>query len=270
MPGLISNRGFLLLAYSVTPVHAGSGRSPGIVDLPVQRDSLGYPTVFASSFKGALRESASKDEGYRGMVPCVFGPDVRDGARFSGLAIFTDLLPVLYPVPSADEGYIYVTTEYLIGRANELSEILIGKKVFPVTSGDGGNPPRILLTPLKPEHVKGSVATGVKMGSMLKERAYVLSDSVGLAVIESSLIRITRNRLKADTKTVEGGALWTEEYLPAGTLMVGGVIDSGRKSDMCKGPGDYLDGLRRFLEGRVIVLGGKETIGRGLVRFGVL
>ena len=49
----------ILFLYVETPLHAGTGRGLGAVDLPIQRDrTTGYPIIQASSVKGALRAEA--------------------------------------------------------------------------------------------------------------------------------------------------------------------------------------------------------------------
>jgi CRISPR-associated protein Cmr4 len=49
----------MLYLYVETPLHAGSGASLGVVDLPVQRERVtGYPMVQASGIKGKLRAEA--------------------------------------------------------------------------------------------------------------------------------------------------------------------------------------------------------------------
>lgn len=49
----------MLYLYVETPLHAGSGRGLGGVDLPIQRERVtGYPLVQASSLKGKLRAEA--------------------------------------------------------------------------------------------------------------------------------------------------------------------------------------------------------------------
>jgi CRISPR-associated protein Cmr4 len=49
----------MLYLYVETPLHAGSGSSVGIVDLPIQRERVtGYPLVQASGIKGKLRAEA--------------------------------------------------------------------------------------------------------------------------------------------------------------------------------------------------------------------
>lgn len=49
----------MLYLYVETPLHAGSGTSLGIVDLPIQRERVThYPIVQSSSIKGKLRAEA--------------------------------------------------------------------------------------------------------------------------------------------------------------------------------------------------------------------
>jgi hypothetical protein len=57
--------GKLFWLVALTAVHPGVGRSEEAqVDLPVQRDEFGLPTVWASSLKGA-----DKGQGGAGAVP---------------------------------------------------------------------------------------------------------------------------------------------------------------------------------------------------------
>lgn len=49
----------LLTLHAQTSIHAGSGKDDSVIDLPIQREShTGYPCVFGSSMKGALRAHA--------------------------------------------------------------------------------------------------------------------------------------------------------------------------------------------------------------------
>ncbi|SFV51948.1 CRISPR-associated RAMP Cmr4 [hydrothermal vent metagenome] len=72
-----------------TPLHVGSGETNfGIIDNKIQRDPLTtYPTIHASSLKGALREYCSfrhpKEDGER-FLPYIFGNEEQSGAiRFT-------------------------------------------------------------------------------------------------------------------------------------------------------------------------------------------
>ncbi len=91
----------------MTPLHIGVGRSPGVVDLPVIRDSYGLPFVPASSLKGVLKSSCLLSCGYsRGSCgDClkIYGWDIRleggppEEASVSALA-FGDAFLAFYPV----------------------------------------------------------------------------------------------------------------------------------------------------------------------------
>ena len=78
---------------------------------------------------------------------------------------------------------------------------------------------------------------------------------------------VTRVRISGDTKTVEPGALWTEESLPTDTLMYALVSASkprsADKAGMNSGA-DVLDKLRGLPLKRTR-LGGDEAVGRGNV-----
>jgi CRISPR type III-B/RAMP module RAMP protein Cmr4 len=54
----------MLFLYCETPVHAGTGTSLSIVDLPIQRERItGLPIVQASSLKGVLRAEVERLKG---------------------------------------------------------------------------------------------------------------------------------------------------------------------------------------------------------------
>jgi CRISPR-associated protein Cmr4 len=56
------DRAAMLFLYTETPLHAGSGTSLGIVDLPIQRErTTGYPMIQASGLKGCLRDAVDSD-----------------------------------------------------------------------------------------------------------------------------------------------------------------------------------------------------------------
>jgi len=74
---------------------------------------------------------------------------------------------------------------------------------------------------------------------------------------------VTRVSLDPQKKTVMKGALWTEEYLPQDSLLYCVVAPTVRATDEAA----VLGHLRTVLQARpVMQFGGKETVGRGLVR----
>ena len=71
-----------------TSIHAGAGSSAGAVDLPIQREGHnGWPCIFGSSVKGALRTKAEQlfaeqgqcnaDNEAKKLLKTIFGPSTQ-------------------------------------------------------------------------------------------------------------------------------------------------------------------------------------------------
>ncbi len=125
--------------------------------------------------------------------------------------------------------------------------------------------------------------------SELVDRIVILSDDILMRILNKSIIVINRVKLKYETKTVDAGP-WSEEYVPRGTVFVSAVLYS--KPRFCIGD-ERISELRRkanedcaevlkqvckesdicscdvwsiFIDpGRYMILGGHETIGKGVV-----
>ena len=71
----------LLFIYVDTPLHAGSGRGLGAIDLPIQRErTTQYPMIQASSLKGKLRATADPASNPQSLLDreklfAIFGPE---------------------------------------------------------------------------------------------------------------------------------------------------------------------------------------------------
>jgi CRISPR-associated protein Cmr4 len=79
---------------------------------------------------------------------------------------------------------------------------------------------------------------------------------------------ITRTKISNETGTVESGALFTEEYLPAESVMYSLVL---AHQEFRKGSDFTADKVLNFFEENlkeVVQIGGSATIGKGLVRTG--
>lgn len=298
-----ANDRIFLLASALTKLHPGAGRSPGVVDLPVIRDPLGYPFIPGTMLKGSLRSALHRAQVDKTTLECLFGSeqDQDRGVKKPGMLTFHDLYLLFVPAPSDEYGVLYVTSQVLLSRTLEMAELgnldsdvietLKNLVTLPI---DGVDALRI---------VSGASCEGVKsifignyeittkckdvdLGKMqeliedshalynslnLDGRLLIVKDKLAPAMIESLLLRMTRVRLDRKTKTVQSGGLWTEEYIPWGSLLAGIVVYNGLKPNGCEELfGKVIEKFKHEVFGNntsiTINLGGKETVGSGFVR----
>jgi len=300
LSGQHTPRAAAVLASTITKVHPGSGRSPGVVDLPVVRDPLGYYFIPGTMLKGTLRKLAEKTWGSDNeLVKCIFGPDTNDEDKHAGMLAFHDLYPLLVPAPSDELGAVYVTSCTLIGRAKAILDALRVdgsiKRFVEALAGKCGSVPgsgglllasnegsageeNIMVGPLELKVKRDSVELDDEILNVLgglhplyatvppRDRIVVLGEGVAVSVLDSLLLRVTRVRLDSKTKTVSSGALWTEEYIPWGVLLVGAVTETGIKTEKCNNISDPIGELGNLVGTGVIVVGGNETVGSGVLR----
>ena len=321
-------QGFGVLGYAVTALHPGIGRAPGVVDLPVQRDPMGYPMVYASSIKGAFKAECGRRLNSKNCINskgrldcdkcplccCLFGHEF-GGESAAGLLSVLDMVPLFFPVPSLSHGYLYITTPYLAARAAAILETIGGNDLqglidFLSTAREAGSKLKeneaIGCTGIGEEVYVGTTRLGIRgdnnlncsrldvvkalggLAADIANRLIVVSDKIGPLLVEKGLIRLTRIKLRVDTKTVAEQALWTEEYIPQGTIFLSGFIaltprknryccealkddESGdcvltSKEDVEKLLGKFLDILGSDNCTTYAIIGGKETIGKGVLR----
>jgi len=273
-PYLLSD---LIVVKAVTPVHAGIGRTGGVVDLPIQRDEYGYPCIYSSSLKGALKtallqaflEELEYDKA-RKAVQALLGPEPEEGESFESSIALLDAYLFAMPVRSLKGVYAYVTSPLSLKRFYEGLELLTKISKEGEKEGEEKNIANIdaVLRTLRkiaehepqsneavcvgekeeceilkvseldkklvlaeeyfldikdPEGVNVDEAKKLNMFIKkvmgLDKPLLVLSDSLAKSVIERGVLRYTRVRLRRETKTVERGGLWSEEYLPHKTTL---------------------------------------------------
>lgn len=306
-------RAWLVLAASLTKIHPGAGRSPGTVDLPVVRDPLGVWYMPGSELKGAIKTLLARKKRciQNGRISCnnkdcralcclLGGETAEPGA--SSLALL-DLYPILVPLPSSREGIVYVTGRPLLARLRTAAEAAgnnnLGNTIETILAGLSSLGPAeaFLLVQknqkdgydfvagrkisIKSKKVEaGALWNTLKKVSPLLEhvppedRVLIVGESLLTVLLDSALIRQTRVRISRTTKTVVEGGLWTEEYIPWGTVFSGLILDTGFRNKYCgNGQSDPIGEFMRELPshgkgGRFVdlVVGGKETVGAGLLR----
>lgn len=285
----------MILVYSITPIHVGAGRSAGIVDLPIQRDALGYPVIFSSSFKGALKAYCAGNNIIDGRINCsaeeakicccAFGSEPIGSESETGVLTLTDLIPFAVPVPAEEDVYLYLTSPYLLRKIKDILEAEKNRfenenlrnfyeMVTAILEGRLGEYKEIFISDrVKEVEIKSEKALPLLKGlgtlaSDIEKRLVMKEDGDDRYLFDKATLKVSRNRISLNTKTVKEGALWTEEYLPEGTIFVGGYFISNRKNSYCTSVEKVTDELKKkFSNGTFYLnLGGKESIGKGLVK----
>ncbi len=121
----------MLFIYVETPLHAGTGRGLGAVDLPIQRErTTDYPIVQASSLKGRLRAAARaktndtpiEKEKQQGRLStkeflAIFGPESGENASdHAGALSAGDARILLFPVRSLAGVFAWTTSVDALAR----------------------------------------------------------------------------------------------------------------------------------------------------------
>jgi len=256
----------LILLESLTPLHPGSGRGSAYVDLPVQRDEFGFPTIWSSSLKGALRSTltlscngindAVERVKCRRKVYLVFGPETDEASDYASAVSILDARLVLIPARSLRGVWTYVTSPHLLnylltymevvnhGKRNDLAKLVeqvkgvvkdgtaIISKPDLLVSGNS-----IVINELELSATQDATLSQLinllpgDIRNIASERGLtVVSDGNAQEVVRRSLIIQPRIRLDYATKTVSGGGLWEEEYVPQFTVFTTAILCNGTKT----------------------------------------
>lgn len=299
-----------LYLYVETPLHAGVGSGLSSIDLPIQRErTTQYPMIQGSGIKGKLR-SVAEDMVERKVgtltdekVTIMFGPKTT-GADHAGALIAGDARVLLFPVRSLSGVFAYTTCYDVLGRfkrdRQRSGNVLPWDVPTPVSS-DPPKPPVALVTSASQVSASGSIvleefsfqsqpnkdvdeiadwiatnalpSTYNYWGEKLRRSLVILPDNDFRDFVLYATEIITRVRIDRETKTVAGGALWTEEHLPTDTLLYVPIYATDSRKAREKGEkaipaADILKDAMSLEnnQGGYIQLGGDETVGRGLVR----
>lgn len=274
-----------LFIYTETSLHAGTGSTVSVVDLPIQRERItNYPMVQGSGIKGALRSQANltKQE-----ETTLFGPSTEDlrnennkNARAGAISV-GDARIVLFPIRSLMGVFAYATCPHVLARLRR--DCGQFKLDIPAPANDES----ALVTTSSAVMASGSVvleefsfkaqhdAQVDQIAQWLSDKALpegkeydywrkkllnslvILPDDAFRDFVTTSTEIITRVRLDSAKKTVAEGALWTQEALPSDTLLMSRIVLSDRQNDTPEVAADSFD--------RRIQIGGDETTGDGFV-----
>ncbi len=286
----------ILFLYTETPLHAGSGTSLGIVDLPIQRErTTGYPMIQASGLKGCLRDAVDSNPQ---KVEIVFGPDTQRASDHAGALSVGDARVLLFPVRSLKGVFAWVTSQNVLARFKREAEMaglsVSWNSIGPTDDGTAlvaegsilkangkvvleefaftartDNGMKVIADWLKENALPAGNEYAYWRNS-LENRLVILPEDAFRDFVQLSTEVIARVRIDDEKKTVAPGALWTEEHLPSETLLYATIFAS--KPRVQNPPEDLEDAaavlrfVQEAVDGKRLLLGGDTTVGRGIVK----
>ncbi len=291
------DRAAIIYLYVETPLHAGSGTSLGIVDLPIQRErTTGYPIVQASGLKGCLRDAVSNMKPQK--VELVFGPDTQRASEHAGAISVGDARILLFPVRSLSGVFAWVTSKDVLARFRRDAQMagvsLNWTETGPETDGEALVSSKKALVKddcivleefsfkAKEHTTAKEIAEWLAQNALpaceeydywrkaLPQRLVILPENAFRDFTLFSTEVVSRIRLDDETKTVARGALWSEEHLPSDTLLYALLFASKPRAN--SPPSDLQDAasVLKFvtdrIDGKRLQLGGDATVGRGFVK----
>lgn len=313
---MITNTTMLYL-YVETPLHAGVGSGLSSIDLPIQRErTTQYPMIQGSGIKGKLRtaaEEATQDKESalieKNDVIIMFGPKDK-GAEHAGALIAGDARILLFPVRSLNGVFAYTTSYDALNRfmrdvnrgggtldwqiqeeAQDQEHIALVTTTNRISADNTVVLEEFSFTATKNQEVD-KIAQWIAENALPQTSEYTywrnkVKDS--LVILPEDDFRdfvlyatevITRVRIDREKKTVERGALWTEEHLPTDTLLYVPIYATDSRQGDTTTNSSNGNGKVKMQAAQILAkaksletsqhgymqLGGDETVGRGMVR----
>ena len=304
----------MLFIYVETPLHAGTGRGFGAVDLPIQRErTTDYPMIQASGIKGRLRAEThpkfgraqfDADEEQRRLIhKVIFGPETQQASEHAGALGVGDARLLLFPVRSLSGVFAWTTSREALARF--VREAALAQLPIPWSQSLLSDEPptdgcwvngdtlvageTVVLEEFAFTPQSDAAATVQAIGTWLAGTVFPQTDEYEywraevpkkLCILPENAFRDfvrygteiqTHVRISTETKTVEGGALWTSESLPVDTVMYAPLLATDGRANGAHPKlkaGEVLKQMRDAVKEQGlnrIQLGGDETTGQGIV-----
>lgn len=285
-----------------TSIHAGSGQASGVTDLPIQREGHnGWPCVFGSSVKGALRADAEDKLGAAShVVTSIFGPSTgsvtaSQASDFAGAIRISDARLLLFPVRSLTSQFKWVTCPAALQRfevdllrfdrapptpfRNDIKSLIIANDEVLIHQSDpeesaAGNQALFL------EEYRFSIKSQ-NLTEVIKPLSALMSAGNALSLLEAQLVIVSNDSfaqlvqqatpvnahiaIDNKTKSVQPGALWYEETLSPETLLYIGL--DAVKTRAPKASGNVSKGQPLITADDIPQLSGDEVLGAVLGLF---
>ena len=282
--------------HALSALHVGTGQGVGAVDLPIARSrATNLPLVPGSALKGVLRDEAKeKWHVSENDIQALFGADSQADKEniHASAAAFGDAHLLLLPIRSFAGTVAFATCPFILQRyARDVRGILPESPKVPVLKDSASVPDNTVLRvsgsqiALEDLDIDSETGTEAKQWAeyiaaavypestadyeawreQLCQRFIILPDSTFSFLADTATEIRMRIRIDRETRIVKEGALWSEENLPAESVLYGILaVDKSRSKSNPKSA----DQLSRLIPAgeTQIQIGGKHTVGRGLCR----
>lgn len=282
--------------HALSAVHVGVGQAIGVVDLPIMRSKATHlPLIPGSALKGVLRDELKAEASQKEVW---FGPEsiTNSDDSFASAMVFGDAHLLLMPVRSLAGVCALATCPFILRRyaLDHQPDLKDKLPVVPTLSSGkvalSNNTVLTLrdvnkvvledldLTPQSPgaadrwatvlaQAIYANANDNADQQDMQKRIAILSDDDFSFLADTATEIR-ARIRIDDNTGTVKKGALWYEENLPAESVLWG-VMAAGpsRRHGERQTADAVMTAFKTTLgQTRTLQIGGKATVGRGLVR----
>ncbi len=268
-----------------TSIHAGTGSTTGVIDLPIQREGHnGYPCIFGSSMKGALRARAEIQCGKdNNSVKFVFGPDTNNASDHAGAIMVSDARLLLLPIRSLTSQFKWVTCPDALKRYQRDAE-RFGMGVNKIEVNVEGNsaiiPQQTKEGALFLEEYRFDTKTQ-NLDNLINSLASLMQRDDAVTDLQKQLVIVSNDMfahlcqhatpvnahiaIESETKIVRSGALWYEETLPPETLLYVGLSATKARAQGVEMLADAILGAVTglFTDKPWLQVGGNETVGMG-------
>ncbi len=285
---------YLMFYKVITPMHMGAGNKIGTVDMPIQREGhTGFPKMEASGIKGVFRDGFERFD--KSSVNEIFGSEDTENGTM-GKVNFTDGKILFFPMRSYKGVFALVTCPMVLERfiedtnsmdldfelkteeiceklknnindtafVYEQSEIIYnenGKQEVDTNKSDKVMVEEFIYDTCKIQGNLKGLIDKIISDDFSKKRVLIVPDLDFRDYVEMYTEINTRIKI-GDNGVVVGGALFTEEYLPAETIMYGFVSENSMdESEKCFKVFKELIG-----KNQVYQFGGNTTIGKGITK----
>lgn len=184
---LFKDAGVLFL-YTETPLHAGSGSSLKVVDLPIQRERhTNFPIVQSGGIKGVFRDEACQQKGpndtdWKKKIKQVFGPE--EGAdEHAGALAFTDAKLLLFPVRSLKGVFAWITCPTILHRMKREFAFIKQPVSWKVPSMPSEDRALVCQDPKVAVEVRNTQGQGTQKKIVLEEFAWTVDENDQLGTI---------------------------------------------------------------------------------------